>query len=337
MLTLSSLKPSRPAGRLAFTLLAAATLLAPLPLSAESKPAAGKKSHLDYFNQARAAYDARDYAQAEEKVLAALEINPQHPGSIALLHQLQARAPKADIIGTKYNAVKIPGLDFKDATVQSCFEYLKMQAATLSGGQTQVNFVYNLPKEILVDKRITLKMGGAPFLVLVDYVCQQAGVEKRLEKHAIVIAEPNRAEGPTEVEPKQVAAARASLRSLVLTSVEFKDAPVAEAFDTLRDLATKDSGGKEQPNIIVNLPADQMASLKVNMELKNIPFFEAVRLMAEHLDVNWKVGTYGITISPTVSAPPPPAEPTGSTEDSAPANGLSKGNSGGVLPTGPSF
>ena len=300
---MSSLKSSRLAMAMAVTLVATGTALLPPPLFAAEKPAS--KNYMDLYNQARAALAKGDSALAEEKVLAALAINPQHPGSIALYHQLQEAAPKADIIGSKYNAVKIPLVEFKDATVQSCFEYLKQQASALTDGKTQVNFVYNLTPEVLTGKRVSLRLQNVPFITAVDYICQLAGAEKRLEKYAIVIAEYGRASAPTEVDNKEVLPARVGLRSLVLQAVEFKDTPVADAFNTLRELATKDSGGAEQPNIILALAPEQSASMKVNLDLKNVPFFEALRLMCEHLDVQWKVGTYAITISPQPKAAEP--------------------------------
>jgi hypothetical protein len=310
--------------------LACALLLPATALIAQTKPAA-KGNYMDLFNQARAAAAQRDYGDAEEKVLAALEINPNHPGSIALLHQLRQSAPKADIIGSKYKSVIIPIVEFKDATVQSCFEYLKTQTAAVTQGKTQINFVYNLPED-MKQKRISMRLKSVPLATAIDYMTQLAGAEKRLEKYAVVIAEPGRASGPLETEASEVRQARASLRALKLTSVEFKDLPVAQAFDQLREFATRDSGGTEQPNIIVALSDADKASKKISMDLKDIPFFEALRLICENQDLQWKAGSYAITVSPLAAAPAANAAPAG-TEQPAPAESGSvvmdpKANSG---------
>lgn len=298
--------------------------LAPATLSAAN--------YMDYYNEARAAMKAKDYALAEQKVLAALELKPNHPPSISLLHQLRASAPKADLIRSSYDRVTLANVVFEDATVQSCLEYLRVEAGKTAG--RNFNFVYNLPAD-MATKRITLRLQKIPLESALKYVTDLAGCDYRLERNAVVFNPPGGSR-VTETEPTRIRPASPVLQSLILNKVSLTDMSVEDAFNDLRNLAAKDSQGAVEPNFVISIPKEQLADRKVNLELEKIAFFDAVRLLTEHVGADFKVGTYAITISaPAPAAPAPAAEEqpadSGANLNNQPGNGTTANNEGGFL------
>jgi len=82
--------------------------------------------------------------------------------------------------------LRVPKLEFREATLDSALQYLTQQASTLSGGDLKLNFVVKLSPE-QQSKTITLSLGDIPLSEVLKYVAELAGVSVSYETHAIVI------------------------------------------------------------------------------------------------------------------------------------------------------
>jgi len=86
------------------------------------------------------------------------------------------------------------------------------------------------------------------------------------------------------------------LQTLILPQVEFKDATLDSVLDALRQQAAKASGGKIQPNFVLQPGVN--AAAPVTLHLSNIPFREALRYVGELVKADFVVDRYAIVVKP---------------------------------------
>ncbi len=102
------------------------------------------------------------------------------------------------------------------------------------------------------------------------------------------------------------------LQKLILPSVDFKEATLDAALDALRQQAGKISGGKIQPNFVLQSGVNSAAP--VTLRLANIPFTEALRYIGQLANVEFIVDQYAILVKPhegaSTPAPAPAASPS---------------------------
>ena len=95
------------------------------------------------------------------------------------------------------------------------------------------------------------------------------------------------------------------LRSLILPKVEFKDATLDSTLDALRQQASKASGGKIEPNFVIQPGVNKDAP--VTLRLNNIPFMEVLRYVGELVKADFVVDRYAIVVKPRAVAAAAPA------------------------------
>jgi hypothetical protein len=91
----------------------------------------------------------------------------------------------------------------------------------------------------------------------------------------------------------------AALKKIILPKVEFQEASAREAFDYVVQQVQKQSGGKQNLNLVWMVPED--AEKKVTLSLQNIPAFEALRYIGEASDLEIQYDTFAVKVRP---APP---------------------------------
>ena len=84
-------------------------------------------------------------------------------------------------------ALILEKVDLKDATLGTAFQYLKQKAAKQSADKILVNFVVQLPPDFTTAQRVTLNLANIPFTEALHYLCEQVGVEYKIEKYAIIV------------------------------------------------------------------------------------------------------------------------------------------------------
>jgi len=110
----------------------------------------------------------------------------------------------------------------------------------------------------------------------------------------------------TEAQAGPGAKLEKQLQTLILPNVEFKEATLDSVLDALRKQASKASGGKIEPNFVVQ-PGVNVSS-PVTLRLSNIPFLEVLRYVAQLVQADIVVDRYAITLKPKAVAAPAPAQ-----------------------------
>lgn len=91
---------------------------------------------------------------------------------------------------------------------------------------------------------------------------------------------------------------QAQLAALIIPQIQFKDATLGSALDYLKKAVEKQSGGKQAVNFVVQLPAEQVATQTVTLNLNNIPFTEALRYLGGLANFTAEYEKYAISLKP---------------------------------------
>jgi outer membrane protein assembly factor BamD (BamD/ComL family) len=141
------------------------------------------------YSEAQRAYLAGDLETAKQKLLIVVEADPGNQGAKNYLRMIRTREKEAgpgNLRQRELEALILPKVNFRDATLDSALEYLKQAAAKASNDKTQVNFVVQLPEETL-PKKVTLNLANAPFTEAIKYLGEVASVAFSIDKYAIVV------------------------------------------------------------------------------------------------------------------------------------------------------
>jgi hypothetical protein len=92
--------------------------------------------------------------------------------------------------------------------------------------------------------------------------------------------------------------------SLVIPEVNFNNATFASAVEYLKQQAEKSSGGEVIVNTVMLFPSGQDQRSKVSLDVRNIPFMEALRYICDQADADYTLEPYAIALTPRGSAPP---------------------------------
>ncbi len=99
------------------------------------------------------------------------------------------------------------------------------------------------------------------------------------------------------------------LAGVIIPQIQFKDATLGSALDYLKKAVDKQSGGRQAVNFVVQLPAEQVNTQTVTLNLTNIPFTEAVRYLADLANATIVYDKYAIMVKPKAAAPAPVTAP----------------------------
>jgi hypothetical protein len=98
------------------------------------------------------------------------------------------------------------------------------------------------------------------------------------------------------------------LAGLIIPQIQFRDATIGSAFDFMKKAVDKQSGGKQAVNFVMQLPAEQVNTQTVSLNLTNVPFTEAVRYLAELSNATIVYDKYAIMVKPKSAVPAPVAQ-----------------------------
>ena len=88
-----------------------------------------------------------------------------------------------------------------------------------------------------------------------------------------------------------------SLASLIIPKIEFKEATLGSALDFMKKKANEISGGKQAVNFVVQPGIDQ-AGTPVTLNLRDIPFTEALRYVGELANISFEYQKYAVVVRP---------------------------------------
>lgn len=93
-------------------------------------------------------------------------------------------------------------------------------------------------------------------------------------------------------------AAESQLAGLIIPQIQFKDATLGSTLEYLKKAVEKQSGGKQTVNFVVQLPAAQLNTQTVTLNLTSIPFTEALRYLADLANARVEYEKYAIKLLP---------------------------------------
>ena len=100
------------------------------------------------------------------------------------------------------------------------------------------------------------------------------------------------------------------LAALIIPQIQFREATLGAALDYFKKAVDKQSGGKQAINFVVQLPAEQVNTQSVTLNLANIPVTEALRYMGELVNATFVYEKYAIMVKPKVAGAAPAPAPT---------------------------
>lgn len=130
-----------------------------------------------------------DLATAKTDLDWALQLDPHNKTAIGYLRRiaLQEGQNKGVALEKQLEALMIPKLDFKEATLGAALDYMKKAADRLSNGKIAVSFVVQAPPEFVNSQPVTLSLSNVPFTEALRYIGGIASLNFTYEKYAIVV------------------------------------------------------------------------------------------------------------------------------------------------------
>lgn len=86
--------------------------------------------------------------------------------------------------------------------------------------------------------------------------------------------------------------------ALIIPKVEFKEATLGSALDSLKKTVERQSEGKLAVNFVVQLPDEQVKSQPVTLSLSNVPFTEVLRYLGGVAKLSIVYDKYAVIVRP---------------------------------------
>lgn len=199
----------------------------------------------------------------------------------------------------RLDAIVIPEMVLSEAPLADVLAFLREKSRDLDPAKKGVNLVH-LPAEGAPETRITLTLKAVPLSEAIRYVAALADLEVEFGDPAVVIrpraAEPKPGAPAAATSPgsgpvtatktatvmvKPAATAELAAR-LVLPQAEFKEAALPEVIQFLQKKSIELDPEQKGLNFILNAPGQPSPdAILINLSLREIPFSEALRYVAE--------------------------------------------------------
>lgn len=160
--------------------------------SLEADPASEGRAQkvASLYRQGVSALEEGDTGLAGQCFRQVLAMQPTHGNARYQLLSLDQRKPglAAKVRQRKLTQIKIAKVDFNESTLGDAIEALNILIERETEGKFAANFVIQDPHDQLEKKTVTLKLGGVPASVVLDYVLKATGAKVRYDEHVIVIS-----------------------------------------------------------------------------------------------------------------------------------------------------
>lgn len=147
----------------------------------------------ELYSEAQRAYLRGDVETAKPLFEAVLELQRNHQGAINYLRRIrvaEAQGGGARTMQRRLEQVTIDSINLDNASLSSVVDYLAQKVSDSTEDDLAVNFVLNMPREEADNRRVTITLNQIPFLEALTYITNLAGVQYRVEAHAIVVTLP---------------------------------------------------------------------------------------------------------------------------------------------------
>jgi len=189
--------------------------------------------------------------------------------------------PNSPDINTKLQKIIIPKVNFHEATIQESIEYLRIQSArydedsSIDPSNRGVNMILKTDASSNSAK-ITLDLQDISLSQALRYITELANLKMTVEPFAVILAPATKK--PVEATADSKSAAVISAEKIILPSVEFRDATLAEAITFIRIKSRNLDPDKKGINILLK---GDGGIAKITLSLNNVPVSEALRYCAE--------------------------------------------------------
>ena len=163
------------------------------------------ESTQEMLTAAQAAYVRGDVETAKKTFLLISKTDPKNQTAIGYLRMIaaqEAKGPAENATRKQLDKLIVPKIEFREATLGSVLDFLKQAALKNSDGKVAVNFVVQLPEDVVKTQTVTLSLTNIPFNEVLKYVGGLANVEFTFDKYAIIV-KPHNAAAPATTQPGQ--------------------------------------------------------------------------------------------------------------------------------------
>ncbi len=181
---------------------------------------------------------------------------------------------------TKLDTIVIPQIRFSDATLEEAVVFLRQKSADLDTATTDpnqkgVNMI--LKTDAASDSaKISLDLKDVSLSQALRYITELANLKMTVEPFAVTLAPAAKKPIEATADSKPADASRAD--KIIIPSVEFRDATLAESIEFIRIKSRDLDPDKKGINILLK---GDGGSAKITLSLKNVPVSEALRYCVE--------------------------------------------------------
>ena len=127
--------------------------------------------------------------EATEAFKKVLKLNPRHGHARYQLTRVPIVTNKVHLAQRKafFSKTKLKNINFAGATLAEALEALDVLTMEASEKKFSPNFVVQDPDDVLMDRKVTLKMTNAPLSAILNYILDGVGATARYDQHATVI------------------------------------------------------------------------------------------------------------------------------------------------------
>ncbi len=136
------------------------------------------------------AYIGGDTETAKVLFSQVLTADPKNKPAASYLIRIRSEERAGSAIEKETQALIVPSVDFREASLSSVLDYLVQVGKTASGGKVIMNIVRLYPTDFGDKTRITLSLSNAPMSEVLKYVSEMAGTKIEYQQHAIVVSKP---------------------------------------------------------------------------------------------------------------------------------------------------
>jgi hypothetical protein len=135
------------------------------------------------------------YDEAEAMCKEILAQKPDQPTVKELLRELEDLRHKREAKDPGYalrrnlEQILVPVVSFRQAAPADVLDFLSSEAKKLAPDKAAINFVWLVPADIKLNP-VTLNLKNVPFIDVLNYFTQLAGLRYRIDAHAVVIYKP---------------------------------------------------------------------------------------------------------------------------------------------------
>ena len=142
------------------------------------------------LTEAQRDYLKGDLDAAKERFGYVLQLDPTNltaQNYLRMIETAEKSSGKNNPLEKALNALVISHVELKEATFDTALQYLKQTAEKVGDGKTKVNFVVQVPADVVARTKVTLNLSDVPFTEVLHYLSELTGFKFKIEKYAITV------------------------------------------------------------------------------------------------------------------------------------------------------